>query len=71
MDTMAPDEVARRVLERYEAAGLITVCAWCRRVAVDEEWPLVPRAALVAIDAQNSLTHGICPSCSAASPRAA
>jgi hypothetical protein len=65
MDTMVPDEVTRRVLARYEAAELITACAWCRRVDFDGEWPLVPRAALAAIDQLHSLTHGICPSCTA------
>ncbi len=60
---MVPDEVTRSVLSRYEAAGMITVCAWCRRIDTGEEWPLMPRAALAAIDYENSLTHGICPSC--------
>jgi hypothetical protein len=72
MDTMVPDEVTRRVLARYEAAELITACAWCRRVDFDGEWPLVPRAALAAIDQLHSLTHGICPSCiEGLAPRAA
>ena len=72
MDTMVPDEVTRRVLERYEAAEMITACAWCLRVAFDGEWPLVPRAALAAIDQQHSLTHSVCPSCTARlAPRAA
>lgn len=65
MDMMAPDEVTRRVLARYEAADLITACAWCLRVSFEEEWPLVPRAALAAIDQQHSLTHTVCPSCAA------
>jgi hypothetical protein len=63
MDAMFPDEVTRRVLARYEAADLITACAWCPRVGFDGEWPLAPRSALAAIDRANSLTHGICPSC--------
>lgn len=72
MDAIAPDEVTRRVLASYEAAELITVCAWCQRVDVDGEWPLAPRTALAAIDQQNSLTHSICPSCAARlTPRAA
>ena len=62
---MVPDEVTRRVLARYEAAEMITSCAWCRRVTLDGEWPLAPRAALLAIDTQNTLTHSICPSCAA------
>lgn len=62
---MAPDEVTRRVLAVYEAGELLMECAWCLRVTFDGEWPLVPRAALAAIDRQNSVTHGICPSCAA------
>jgi hypothetical protein len=65
MDTMVPDEVTRRILARYEAADLITSCAWCQRVAFDGEWSLVPRAALAAIDRQHSMTHSICPACTA------
>ena len=72
MDTIVPDDVTRRVLARYEAADMITACAWCRRVDFDGHWPLVPRAALAAIDQQHSMTHSICPSCFARlSPRAA
>lgn len=68
MDSMVPDEVTRRILARYEAAELITACAWCRRVDFDGSWPLVPRAALAAIDQHNTLTHSICPSCAAGFP---
>jgi uncharacterized membrane protein len=68
MDAMVPDEVTRRILARYEAAELITACAWCQRVDFDGDWPLVPRAALAAIDQHNTLTHSICPSCMAAFP---
>jgi hypothetical protein len=65
MDSIAPDEVTRRVLARYEAGDLVTACAWCRRVGLDGEWLLVPRVALAVIDHPNSLTHGVCPSCAA------
>lgn len=60
---MAPDDVTRRVLADYEGARMITMCAWCRRLDIDDEWPLAPRAALLAIDGQHTLTHTICPSC--------
>jgi len=65
MDAIVPDEVTRRVLARYEAGDLVSVCAWCQRVNFDAEWLLVPRAALIAIDERYSLTHSICPSCAA------
>jgi hypothetical protein len=60
---MGADEVTRRILAMYEAGDLVTVCAWCRRVEIDDEWLLAPRAALTAIDSQFTLSHSICPEC--------
>lgn len=62
---MVADDVTREVLARYEAGSLIVACAWCRRIAVDDVWQRVPRAALAAIDERHTLSHSICPSCSA------
>lgn len=62
---MAAAEVMRRILTVYESGDLITMCAWCRRVEIDGEWCLAPRAALAAIDAQYTLSHSICPACAA------
>jgi hypothetical protein len=62
---LVADEVARRILATYEAGDLITMCAWCRRVEIDGEWVLAPRAALTAIDAKYTLSHSICPACAA------
>jgi hypothetical protein len=56
-------EVTRRIFALYETGSLVTMCAWCRRVDVDGEWVLAPRAALSAIDARYSLSHSICPAC--------
>jgi hypothetical protein len=58
-------EVTRQVLAAYEAGDLITMCAWCRRVEIDAEWVLAPRAALTAIDALYTMSHSICPECAA------
>ena len=41
----AAGEVTRRILAAYEAGGLVTMCAWCRRVELDGEWFLAPRQA--------------------------
>jgi hypothetical protein len=68
MSRARTDDVTRQILARYEAGELIIVCAWCRRVGFDDDWQRVPRAALAAIDEQLTLTHSICPSCSAAPP---
>jgi hypothetical protein len=65
---MFAGEVWTRILAAYEAGDLIAMCAWCRRVEIDGEWLFAPRAALTAIDAQNTLSHSICPGCAAALP---
>ena len=59
----AAGEVTRRILAIYEAGGLVTICAWCRRVEIDGEWFLAPRQALSAIQARYTLSHSICPAC--------
>ena len=66
---MVAGEVTRRILAAYEAGDLITMCAWCRRVEIDREWMLAPRAALTAIDARYTLSHSICPACAASGER--
>ena len=63
---MVADDVTRGILSAYEAGGLITMCAWCKRVVLGGEWARAPRLALAAIDARNSLSHGICPACAVA-----
>ena len=55
--------MTRRILATYEAGEMITMCAWSRRVEIDGEWLLTPRAALTAIDATYALSHSICPAC--------
>ena len=60
---MVADEVTRQILAAYEGGELITMCAWCRRVEIDGEWLLAPRAALAAIDSRYTLSHSICPAC--------
>jgi hypothetical protein len=68
---MVADDVTRRILSAYEAGGLITMCAWCKRVGIDGEWLQAPHLALTAIDGPNSLTHGICPTCTPVAPATA
>jgi hypothetical protein len=62
---LVAEDVTRRILAIYEAGDLVTMCAWCRRVEIDGDWLLAPRAALTAIDAQFTLSHSICPGCAA------
>lgn len=61
-------DVTRSILDAYEAGDLITMCAWCRRVEIGDEWLLAPRAALTAIDARYTLSHSICPACALVRP---
>ena len=65
---MVANDVTRRILATYEAGNLVTMCAWCQRVEIDGEWVLAPRAAITAIDAQFTLSHSICPECTAERP---
>lgn len=62
-------DVTRHILATYEAGGMITMCAWCRRVEIDGDWLQAPRAALSAIDAPYTLSHSICPACEAVPSR--
>jgi hypothetical protein len=60
---MVAGDVTKRLLAGYEAGELITMCAWCRRVELDGDWALAPRAALTAIDSLYAVSHSICPDC--------
>jgi hypothetical protein len=62
---METGEVTRRILATYESGRFVTRCSWCGRVVLDGEWVRPPRAALTAIDAGYSMTHTICPLCTA------
>jgi hypothetical protein len=58
-------DIAKRMIEVYDAGGRITMCAWCGRVEFDSEWLTPPPATLPEIDAPNTLSHSICPKCAA------
>jgi hypothetical protein len=58
-------EVTAHVLAMSDAGALIRMCAWCERIQIDDEWVQPPRVALAAIDVPNSVSHTICPSCTA------
>jgi hypothetical protein len=65
---MDQNEVLFRIWEAYEAGELVTACAWCGRVRIEQEWFAPPPAALATIDATRTLSHSICPSCVKAQP---
>ena len=60
---MFPGEVTARLIAIYEAGEIVPACAWCGRVNLDGMWLPIPRVALDAIDAPNTLSHSICPDC--------
>jgi hypothetical protein len=56
-------DVFSRIVEIYEAGGVVPACAWCGRLRIDDTWVVPPPAALDAIDARNTLSHSICDAC--------
>lgn len=61
-------EFLEYVWERFETGNLITVCSWCDRVRIEDEWVALPGGALQTIDARLTLSHSICPTCADAQP---
>lgn len=55
--------VARGLQALIDAGQPITMCAWCKRIHLDDRWLLPPVEALDVIRAPFALTHGICPWC--------
>jgi hypothetical protein len=43
--------------------GLLSVCAWCRKISDDGNWVSLER--YIVTHERSDLTHGICPSCAA------
>lgn len=45
--------------QRYKPVGLITQCAWCKRVkTTPSKWERIP------IEYGRDVSHGVCPKCS-------
>jgi hypothetical protein len=59
------DEVTAHILALADAGALISMCAWCERIKVDDEWVQPSRVALNTIAVRNTVSHTICPSCAA------
>ena len=60
---MDQSELSAKVWEAYETCGLITACAWCRRVCIEGEWLGPIPGILSTIDTRMTLSHSICPRC--------
>lgn len=54
--------VTKRLLRRlYYLEGFLRLCAWCRKVARDEEWLSLEQ--YVERDFRVQTSHGMCPDC--------
>lgn len=62
------NEVLAHIWDVADHGALIPACAWCKRLNVDGTWVAAPVGALSTIDASMSLSHSICPECTASSP---
>ena len=62
-----PRDPIELVAARSLAAGLVTVCSWCKRVAVGSEWVevevAVQRLGLFGGSVPGELAHGACREC--------
>jgi hypothetical protein len=52
-------DVIVRVLAMFEAGELIPMCAWCRRLRLDE-W-VFQGGTLQVLNVTNQVSHSICP----------
>lgn len=61
------DPVALLESSRARTDRLLTMCSWCRRILVGEQWEEVEEAisdlGLFAGDALPTISHGVCPDC--------
>lgn len=63
-----PDETEApfaAVWNAFERGGMIIQCAWCKSVQIGEEWIRAPHSVFSAIDVRLSVSHSICPDCTA------
>lgn len=63
---MKTSEVFLRIWTAFETSEILTACAWCGRVRLDDAWVSPPPAALAAIDARYAFSHSICGGCTEA-----
>ena len=54
----ATNKLVRRI--RY-LEGFMHICAWCKRVRIDDAWS--PIETLIGSTSSLTLSHGICPTC--------
>jgi hypothetical protein len=55
-----------RIWTAFGAGDLLSACAWCGRVRIDETWLPPSPAVLAAIDQRYTFSHSICDLCATA-----
>ena len=63
---MNASQVFSRVWAAFDAGEIVIVCAWCKRVRIDDAWFPPPPAVGDAMDARLPLSHSICSRCAEA-----
>lgn len=59
----APGAIFSRIWDAFETGEILSACAWCGRVRIDDTWLRPSLAALVAIDQRLTFSHSICEWC--------
>ena len=52
-----------RIWSAFDSGQILTACAWCGRVRIDDVWVAPPPAALAAVDERYAFSHSICDRC--------
>jgi hypothetical protein len=60
---MDANDAFSRIWTAFDAGHILSACAWCGRVRIDEAWVVPSRAALAAIDERHAFSHSICERC--------
>ena len=55
-----------RIWAAFDAGQILSACAWCGRVCIDETWLLPSLAAIAAVDKRHTFSHSICDRCATA-----
>jgi hypothetical protein len=55
-----------RIWAAFDTGELLSACAWCGRVRIDQAWLRPSTAVLAAIDQRYTFSHSICDLCAAA-----
>jgi hypothetical protein len=60
-ETQIRQQLEQAIAEIKTLRGLLSVCAWCKRIRDDDQW--LPIEEYVKVHSHANFTHGICPHC--------